>query len=273
MDDKISVIMACYNCEKTVAKAIDSVLAQTYTNWVMICCDDGSSDGTLRILQQYKEKYPNKFVVIQNEKNSYLPYSLNHCLEYVETDLVARMDADDWILPEKFKIQVDFLKAHPEYVLVGTGVTVWSEKENKKMASIIKEPEPTKETMFRMNAFSHASIMTYKSVYDSLGGYSLDPSVLRVEDLDLWFRFLAAGYKGYNLPDELYIMVENDDAVKRRTMRNRINGAKTACRGYKLLGFKGIKCYTPYLAVFKYFIPLGIYKKIHKWKLNHSDRT
>lgn len=53
MNDKISVIMAAYNCEKTVGKAIDSILAQTYTNWVMIICDDGSTDGTMTVLNRY----------------------------------------------------------------------------------------------------------------------------------------------------------------------------------------------------------------------------
>ena len=67
MNDKISVIMATYNCEKTVEKSIDSILAQTYENWVMIICDDGSADGTLEILRRYEREYPGKFVIIQNE--------------------------------------------------------------------------------------------------------------------------------------------------------------------------------------------------------------
>ena len=95
MNDQISVIMAAYNCEKTVGKAIDSILAQTYENWVMIICDDGSTDGTMAVLNRYAEQYPDKFVIIRNEKNSYLPFSLNHCLQYVQTDLVALMETVD----------------------------------------------------------------------------------------------------------------------------------------------------------------------------------
>lgn len=76
MNDKISVIMATYNCADTVEKAIDSILAQTYENWVMIICDDGSSDSTWEILNRYKAQHPDKFVVIQNETNRKLPYSL-----------------------------------------------------------------------------------------------------------------------------------------------------------------------------------------------------
>ena len=137
--------MACYNSGKTIRKAIDSILAQTYDNWVMICCDDGSTDDTFDILKAYKEQYPDKFVIIRNEKNMMLPFSLNKCLENVTTDLVARMDADDWSLPDRLEKQVGFLKEHPEYDLVGTGVTLNNGKED--FAAIVKTPEPTKQTM------------------------------------------------------------------------------------------------------------------------------
>lgn len=265
MNDQISVIMAAYNCEKTVGKAIDSILAQTYENWVMIICDDGSTDGTMAVLNRYAEQYPDKFVIIRNEKNSYLPFSLNHCLQYVQTDLVARMDADDWSTPDRFEKQVAFLKAHPEYDLVSTGVTVHDGE--KPIASIIKIPEPNRETILKQNAFSHATILTYKRVYDALGGYSLDPTALRVEDRELWFRFLAAGFRGYNMPDELYVMVEDVGAVKRRTLQSRINGAKTASRGLKLLGYRGFVCYKPYVNVLKFFVPTFLYQKIHQHRL------
>lgn len=268
MDDKISVIMACYNCGKTVRKSIDSILAQTYTNWVMICCDDGSTDDTWQILNEYKEKYPSKFVLIQNDGNKKLPYSLNHCLEYVETEFVARMDADDWSLPERFEIEVRFLKEHPEYDLVSTGVTVFDGE--KKIAAIIKVPEPTKETMLKENAFSHATILTYKRIYDELGGYSLEPYVERVEDVDLWCRFLAKGFRGYNIPDELYVVLEDDEAIKRRTFKARLNSARTRNKGYKIMGFSGLTCIKPYTIVLRAFVPTFIYKEIHKRKLNRN---
>ena len=268
MCEKVSIIMACYNSGKTIRKAIDSILAQTYDNWLMICCDDGSTDDTFDILKAYKEQYPDKFVIIRNEKNMMLPFSLNKCLENVTTDLVARMDADDWSLPDRLEKQVGFLKEHPEYDLVGTGVTLNNGKED--FASIVKTPEPTKQTMLKENAFSHATIMTYKRVYDALGGYSLDPTAIRVEDVDLWCRFLAHGFRGYNIPDELYVVLEDTDAVKRRTLKARWNDARTRSRGYRLMGF-GITTYIkPYFSVLKSFIPTCIYKKLHAKSLKRK---
>lgn len=271
MDEKISVIMTCYNCEKTVDKAINSILDQTYENWVMIICDDGSTDNTLSIIRGYEKKYPDKFIVIQNEKNSQLPFSLNHCLEYVKTDLVARMDADDWCLPERFEKQVTFLKSHPDIDLVGTGI---SASDGEKEIGAFSAPEyPKKEDMLRTNCFLHATIMTYKRVYDALGGYSLDPTVLRVEDVDLWCRFFAAGFKGYNLQEKLYVILEDDSAAKRRSLRARINSVKTRRRGYKLMGLKGIKCYRCYSIILKGLIPMWLYKRMHAWKLKKRRKS
>jgi len=262
MGDKISVIMAVHNCEKTVDKAIQSILEQTYTNWVMIICDDGSTDNTLEVVKGYEAKYPDKFKVIQNEGNKKLPYSLNHCLQHVETDLVARMDGDDWSMPTRFEIQVNFLKEHPEIDLVGTGVAV-SDGEHQ-IGSIVKTPTPTKETMLTQNAFSHATIMTYKRVYDALNGYSLDPTVLRVEDVDLWCRFLSAGFVGHNLPDELYVILEDINAVRRRSFRARLNEAKTRRNGYRLMGFRGWVTIKPYLGILKSLVPAKLYQIIHE---------
>ena len=267
--DTISVIMACYNCERTLPKAIDSILAQTYENWVIICCDDGSSDGTLSVLRSYAEKYPEKFVILVNDTNRKLPYSLNRCLSAVETELVARMDGDDWCLPERFEKQLRFLREHPEYDLVGTGVGV-SDGE-KIVASIVKRPVPTKESMLHQNAFSHATIMTYKRVYDALGGYSLDPTVERVEDVDLWCRFLAAGFRGYNLTDQLYVILEDEQAARRRTFRARLNSAHTRAHGYRLMGFRGFRCIQPYFIVLRAFIPQPVYRVLHMWQLKNGQ--
>lgn len=270
-NEKVSVIMSCYNCSKTLEKAIDSILAQTYTNWVMICCDDASKDNTLNILKEYQRRYPDKFVIIKNERNKKLPYSLNHCLKYVKTELIARMDADDWSMPERFEKQVTFLCEHPEYDLVGTGVQVFA--DNEILTTIIQPLVPVPEDMLHCNCFSHATIMTYKRVYDALGGYTFDADVERCEDLDLWSRFFEVGFHGYNLPDGLYTILEDDSAVRRRNLRNRLNTARTLNKAFKRMNLHGFACFRKaYFQVFTYFIPIQIYKKLHIWKISQSNK-
>lgn len=80
----VSIIMATYNCEKTLRRSIDSILNQTYTDWEFLICDDCSTDSTLDILREYQKKYGEKIIVLKNEKNSKLSFSLNHCLKYAK---------------------------------------------------------------------------------------------------------------------------------------------------------------------------------------------
>lgn len=263
---KVSVIMACYNSENTLRDAIDSILAQTYQDWVMVCCDDGSQDNTWEILQEYKKKYPEKFVLLRNDRNRKLPYSLNKCIKHTRTELVARMDADDWSSPARLQKQVAALEEHPGFDLVGTGITV--SDGTKKLGAIIQPEFPQYKDMLHCNVFSHATIMTYKRVYDTLGGYSLDPKVVRVEDKDLWSRFFKAGFKGFNLQEELYIVREDETAVQRRTLRARLNGAGVGYRIYRDNGISPVRSFIKaYKSVPAVFIPLPIYKKIHFRKI------
>lgn len=235
MSEKISVIMSVYNCEAYLRESIDSILAQTYTNWEFVICNDASTDGTQAILDEYQAKYPEKFVLVSNESNMRLAYSLNHCLQYATGEYVARMDGDDISAPERFEKEIVFLQQHPEYDLVGTQMQRFNEDG---MADVM----PAKEYIDKFDMHNgpplfHATIMTYKRVYDALGGYTVAERTKRAQDYDLWFRFFAAGYKACNLQEALYLVREDMNAIKRRTFKVRWNAFKTTRIGYKLLGF------------------------------------
>lgn len=232
---KVSVIMAAYNCESTISEAIDSILKQTYSNYELIICDDCSTDETYRILTKYKKKYEDKIILIQNSENKKLPYSLNHCLEYASGQYIARMDGDDISLPDRFEKQVYFLKNHPEIDLVGTAMTVFDGQ--KVVGSVVKPEKVDKYSLKISPCFCHATIMTYKYVYDELNGYSLDKKNIRVEDVNLWFRFFAHGFNGANLSEELYVVTDDNTAYKRRKFKLRINAMRTLYDGYKLLDY------------------------------------
>ena len=228
---KVSLIMAAYNAEATIRESIDSILNQTFKDWEFIICDDGSTDATWEILQGYAQRYPEQFIVIQNEKNQKLPYSLNRCLEHAEGEYVARMDADDRSSPMRLEKQVAFLDANPEMDVVGTGMSCFDGDRETGVRFPPKKPGP--EIIGLGVPFCHATIMMKRSVYQALGGYSLEPYVLRCEDVDLWMRFFAAGYKGANLPEPLYEVREDKAASKRRNLRNGLNASRTLLHGYR----------------------------------------
>ena len=112
----VSVIMGIYNTESKLADSIESILQQTYSDWELIMCDDGSTDRTYEIAKKYSDKYENIYL-LKNNKNMGLAYSLNKCLKYASGKYIARSDADDINLPNRFKVQVEFLEKNPQYQL------------------------------------------------------------------------------------------------------------------------------------------------------------
>ena len=260
--DLISVIMAVYNCEDTLRQSIDSVLAQTYENWQFVICDDCSTDGTLAVVKEYQAKYPDKFIVIQNEVNSKLAFSLNHCLEHAEGEFVARMDGDDYIAPDRFEKQITYLKEHKDIQLVGTFMQTFNDAgEFGKVITYKKHPD--KYDLRVGPVFSHASIMTYKSVYDALGGYTVSKRTVRSQDYDLWFRFFAAGYEGETIQEPLYFVRENENAVARRKVKVYFWATVTRFKGYRMLKYPPkyyIYVFKPTLAFFKTELVLLKYK-------------
>ncbi len=231
----ISVIMSVYNCADTLCEAIDSILAQTYTNWEFVICDDCSTDNTFEICQAYAKKYPDKFVLVQNDVNRKLAYSLNHCLEHASGKFVARMDGDDRSHPDRFEKQVKYLMEHPDMDLVGCAAQKFN--ENGLHDIYYMEEHPNRYSLYRKLPFGHAMIMTYKRVYDALDGYVVAKRTERGQDYDLWFRFFYKGFQGANLQEALYDVREDDNAIRRRTFKVRWSTYQTTRIGYKLLNY------------------------------------
>ena len=98
---RISVLMGIYNCASTLQEALDSLYAQTYQDFQIIMCEDGSTDSTYDIAIENQKKHSN-IIVLRNEKNMGLNYTLNRCLDKADTELIARMDGDDISKPKRF---------------------------------------------------------------------------------------------------------------------------------------------------------------------------
>lgn len=256
--------MACYNCEKTLNKAIDSILAQTYKDWVMICCDDGSTDRTYKILKKYKNLYPEKFIILRNECNMKLAYSLNKCLSCVKTDYVARMDADDESMPDRFAKQIEFLYNNPEYIVCGTKILIKSDLSGKQYISKT-EIKPDRFTLHKHTPFNHATILCRKKMYDLLGCYSEKKTAIRCEDKELWFRFFANNLVGGNINEALYTITEDKDLIYRSTRRNRWNSFITEISGYKLLGYPWYWYVKPIFNMLKILIPKNLIVIYYKY--------
>jgi glycosyltransferase EpsE len=206
MNKKISVIMSVYNAQDYLEIAINSIINQAYQNWEFIICDDASTDNSWEIIKNYKIKFPEKFIIFQNTKNMRLAYSLNECLKKTTGELVARMDADDISHSSRFRYQVEYLEQNPLVSMVGTEMIKFNDF-GKKRIQLPSFPSP--KMLLKKVTFFHPTIMTYKFVYDNLGGYVVKKRTSVGQDYDLWFRFFAAGYSGRNISEPLYLYRKN----------------------------------------------------------------
>ncbi len=256
----ISVIMGAYNCENTIEKAIQSIQNQTYKNWEFIICDDCSSDNTYSIISKIA-KEDNRIHVLHNNQNLQLAASLNKCLEQVKGEFVARMDADDESLPERFEKQIQFLCENNEYGCVGSSVIVYDNTGDKYIRTISENPD--KSFLKKGVPCWHPTILVRREVYVQLQGYTASSETRRAEDMDFWFRFYKSGYVAHNLLEPLYRYHESIDDYKKRSISAGIQTAKVYLRGFKLLGFKKIDYLYALKPILTSFIPKSILHKFH----------
>ena len=268
---KVSVIMGIYNCQDTLRESIDSIINQTYDNWELIMCDDMSTDNTYKIAKYYVDKYKNKIKLIQNDKNSGLAFSLNHCLKYVTGEFIARQDGDDLSVENRFEVQVKFLEENKQYDLVASKMISFDENGVNGLRGVSFD-EPKISDLSRSTAFCHATIMAREYVYKELNGYRVNKYTMRCEDVDLWFRFFAKGYKGYNLQEGLYMVRDDLNAYKRRTLKSYLYLMKVNFDGYKMVNMP--KKYYVFLIkpILPALIPKIIMKKYHKNRVAIIDQ-
>ena len=107
MDELVSIIMPSYNTAKYISDSIESVIAQTYTDWELIIVDDCSTDDSLKVIRSFNDA---RIVVLQNEKNSGAAISRNYALREAKGKWIAFLDSDDMWTPEKLEKQIRFMK-------------------------------------------------------------------------------------------------------------------------------------------------------------------
>lgn len=266
MQPKISILMGIYNCAPTLAEAINSILAQTYPNWELILCDDGSADDTYAIADSYRQQYPQKIVLLKNERNMGLNHTLNHCLQHATGEYIARMDGDDVSLPERFEKELNYLQAHPEYAIVSCPMIYFDENGDFRTGKCsCEEPQPA--MLARGTIHCHAPCMVRTEAIRSVGGYSVDKKLLRVEDWHLWLKLYAAGYRGRNLTEPLYKMRDDRAATSRRKFKYRFNEAyvcRLAIQTFRLPVWNYVFALRPILVG---LLPGPVYHYLHRRKI------
>ncbi len=197
----ISVLMSAYNSERYVREAIESILNQTFGDFELILIDDGSKDPSPAILKAFADR--DTRIRFSSRPNKGLTRTLNEAFALAQAPLIARMDADDIALPDRFAKQVAYLNAHPECVCVGSRVILIDPLGSEMNATDHKlTHEAIDAGLIGGSGWSivHPVAMMRAGALKQVGGYR--EQFTTSQDLDLFLRLGEIG-KLANLPEVL----------------------------------------------------------------------
>ena len=224
----ISVCMPVYNAERYLAEAIESILGQTFRDFEFLIIDDGSTDRSLAILERYAAR--DARIRLSSKPNAGYVVRLNEMLHQARGDLIARMDADDVALPERFARQVEFLRSHPEVDVVG-GAQEHIDSKGYPL-TVHYDPQGHEEiselAMSGACPINHPSVMMRRKALLAVGGYRVE--MMPAEDLDLWLRMGERGRLA-NLPDVIMRYRVHDSSVSASLQRRQISHMQAAIDG------------------------------------------
>ena len=178
----VSVIIPTYNREKMVGEAICSVLNQTYEHYELIVVDDGSTDNTSKVFEEYRDD-----LTILYQENQGPSAARNTGINAARGSLIAFLDSDDIWKSKKLEVQVNYMLNHPEVnicqteeIWIRNGVRVNPMKKHKKYSGWIFDK------MVSLCIVSPSAVMLKKDLFAEVGLF--DEALLACEDYDLWLR-------------------------------------------------------------------------------------
>ncbi len=195
---KISVVMPVYNGEKYLRETMDSILNQTFTDFEFIIINDASKDNTEEIIKSYED---DRIVYLINEQNLGVAGTLNCGIENAKGEYIARIDADDIAVPERFQKQVAFMDAHPDVGLCGSCVRIFDESGTERDFVYSEIDEVLRVDMLFNCPFAHPSIMLRKSILDK-NNLTYNVKYEKAEDYRMWYDMMKVS-KGHNLQTPL----------------------------------------------------------------------
>jgi glycosyltransferase involved in cell wall biosynthesis len=190
----ISVLMPVYNAELYLAEAVESILAQTFGDFEFLIVDDGSTDGSPAILRRYAER-DSRIALVSRPNTGYL-VALNEMIGRARGEFLARMDADDVAMQERFERQVAYFRVHPEAVALGGAIALIAPDGGQLDVWYgdglsHDQIESAHLSADQGSAICHPSVMMRAKDVRAVGGYR--PEYYTAEDLDLFLRLAERG--------------------------------------------------------------------------------
>ena len=238
MNELVSVVMPSYNCEKFIAESIESVQAQTYTNWELLIVDDCSTDKSMKIAQEYASK-DERIKVFQNPKNSGAAISRNYALREAKGKWIAFLDSDDLWLPLKLEKQIKFMRDN-DYHFSFTSYTQVDDDGNDLRIRITGPKSVGKIKMHMFNFMGSLSVM-----YDAgITGLIQIANLKKRNDYGIWLK-VSKYAKAHCLDEDLAIYrVRGANSLSAR------NKGMSQWMKYHYLLFREGQEYNPLISAF-----------------------
>ena len=183
----VSVLIPVYNAEKTIKQCINSVLNQTFNDFEIVVVDDGSTDNTVNILSQIKDKR----IFIYKKQHRGISNALNIGISVCKGQFIARLDADDEMLDYRLELQLDYMNKHQDCDVLSTGCTV-KNSDGSYTEYTPKDRIVTFEELLETNNCTHPTIMFRAESLKKLD-YVYEPMYDGCEDYKLWFNCVTRG--------------------------------------------------------------------------------
>ena len=215
MGELVSVIMPAFNAEKYISESIESVIAQTYTNWELIIVDDGSTDETGNIANHYLARDSRiKYIYQENQKQG---ASRNKGIMLSKGNLIAFLDSDDVWVAKKLEIQLRCLNDNKVNLVYSAGFVFFndiSEPTNtyNTISETVSGDEGVKK-LLRQNFIPIPSVLVTKNALNEVGGFDTSHEIQNVEDYHLWLKLLIKGFSFYGIPDKLFYYRQHESQV------------------------------------------------------------
>jgi glycosyltransferase involved in cell wall biosynthesis len=227
---KVSIVLPIYNAEQFIGGVLESIIAQTFTDFEVIALDDGSKDKSAEVVKKFASIDGRiKYFYQPNNGAERLGETINTGIDKASADLIARADADDPWLYDKLEKQIAYLDKHPKCVLVGGGAEITNHDGSYNWTLL----SPTTDEMIRRSMtlytpFNHGSVVFRKAAWENAGKYS---NARYVEDLDLWMRMLDFG-TGYNIPSPVFHYRLNPGGISLNHKDEQVNAVHNAGHDY-----------------------------------------
>ncbi len=204
----VSILMPVFNAEATLERAMTSILEQSFTDWELVCVDDGSTDATPGLLERWRAR--DRRVRVLRRRHRGIPGALNAGLAECRGEWLARMDADDRMLPGRLEAQLEFASSHPEVALTGGLVRHAADPEQLpnttgmqrfvEWVNSVVTPEEIRRDLLVDCPVPHPTFFLRRSVLLEAGGYTLEPVP---EDYELVLRLHRRGLAAAKVPREI----------------------------------------------------------------------